>query len=99
LRYEDQQRLKTQISNIGPMPSKGKGKKRSAAEMVALDDYGIEYSANARAGCRGCELKIIKQEIRVKKVIYDSEVALKYGSQATWYHLECFAKVNCRCSV
>lgn len=96
MRYEDQQSIKEKISSIGPVvaPAKGKGNKRSAESNVALNDYGIEYAASSRSTCRGCEDKIIKDMIRVKKIDYDSEVATKIGGEPLWHHLECFVKVS-----
>lgn len=73
---------------------KGKGKKRSAAENLALKDFGVEYAASARAMCRGCEIKIMKDEVRIKKIDYTTEVGVKYGGQPLWHHAECFAKVR-----
>lgn len=35
-----------------------------------------------------------QDEIRVKKVSFDSEVGMKYGGQPLWHHLDCFAKLR-----
>lgn len=47
-----------------------KGKKRVAGEAAAknsaLKDYIIEYAKSGRAVCRGCEIKIVKDEVRKK---------------------------------
>lgn len=105
LRTEDQKRISDQVSKHAsavaqPSTSNGgkKGKKRPAddnAKMtaVASKDFGIEYAVSSRAECRGCEIKIPKGEIRIKKVVYDTEIGMKFGGQATWHHYECFAKV------
>lgn len=61
---------------------------------AAAKDFGIEYAKSGRAVCRGCEDKILKDEVRVKKTSFDSEVGAKYGGQALWHHLECFAKLR-----
>lgn len=61
---------------------------------TASRDYGIEYSKSGRAECRGCETKILKDEIRAKKVSFDTEVGMKYGGQPLWHHLDCFAKLR-----
>ncbi|XP_050082523.1 poly [ADP-ribose] polymerase [Anopheles aquasalis] len=99
LRYEDQKKLRDKIATLAsvtvvPTATKGKGKKRSAAEGQALKDYGVEYAASGRALCRGCEQKILKDEVRIKKVAYDTEVGMKYGGQPLWHHAECFAKLR-----
>lgn len=72
---------------------KGKGKKRTAEQSMALKDFSVEYASSGRATCRGCEIKILKDEVRIKKVDYTTEVGMKYGGQAMWHHAECFAKV------
>lgn len=61
------------------------------SSLVALRDYGVEYSKSGRAQCVGCRNKIMKDIVRVKKVVYDTEIGMKFGGQAFWHHLECFA--------
>lgn len=102
---EDQKRITEQVSQNSsviaqPSSSNGskKGKKRPAetnAKMTdaASKDFGVEYAVSSRAECRGCENKIVKGEIRIKKTVYDTEVGMKYGGQPLWHHYECFAKV------
>lgn len=104
---EDQKKISDQISQnssviAGASASNGKkkGKKRAAdsdAKMtdVASKDFGVEYAASSRAECRGCQIKISKGEVRIKKVVFDTEVGMKYGGQPLWHHVECFAKVIC----
>lgn len=81
--------------------AKGKGKKRdaeaasSSKEMERLiKDFGIEYAVSGRAQCAACFIKIPKDEIRIKKTAYDTEVGMKFGGQAIWHHLECFAQIR-----
>lgn len=80
------------------MPTaKGKGKKRGAAASTSsmiLKDFGVEYSASGRATCAGCQIKILKDVVRIKKTVYDTEVGMKYGGQALWHHVDCFAKIR-----
>ncbi|XP_053681345.1 poly [ADP-ribose] polymerase [Anopheles nili] len=100
LRYEDQKKVRDAIAKLaqGVIPvsggGKGKGKKRSASDALSLKDFGVEYAASGRAMCRGCEQKILKDEMRIKKIVYDTEVGMKYGGQPLWHHAECFAKVR-----
>ncbi|XP_055614181.1 poly [ADP-ribose] polymerase [Uranotaenia lowii] len=100
LRYEDQERIRKKIAALGSgvveaaPKGKGKGKKRTAEQSMALKDFGIEYASSGRATCRGCEIKILKDEPRIKKVDYTTEVGMKYGGQALWHHIECFAKLR-----
>lgn len=81
------------------MPEKkGKGKKRdaaaSAAVKAALKDFKIEYAKSGRATCRGCEQKIMKEEVRISKKDFTTEVGMKYGGQDMWHHVTCFAKLR-----
>lgn len=82
-----------------PETSKGKkGKKRAAetesASSTVLKDFGIEYSVSSRAECVGCQNKIMKEDIRVKRIVYDTEVGMKFGGQPFWHHLNCFASIR-----
>lgn len=99
LRLEDQERIKNEIassSNI-VVPDK-KGKKREASDAAskksALKDYVLEYAKSGRATCRGCELKILKDEIRISKKDFESDIGKRYGGQDMWHHLNCFAKLR-----
>ncbi|KAL3275884.1 hypothetical protein HHI36_020621 [Cryptolaemus montrouzieri] len=101
LRLPDQEKIKEKIgaaSSLIVPDKKGKGKKRNAGELSAknsaLKDFIIEYSKSSRAMCRGCEQKIMKEEIRISKKDFESEVGRKYGGQDMWHHLQCFAKLR-----
>lgn len=101
LKLADQKRIKEKIENSTGivMPTvkgkgKGKGAKRTAdaASASALKDFKVEYSKSSRAACRLCEIKICKDEVRVAKVVFDTEVGAKYGGQPLWHHVQCFAQ-------
>ncbi|XP_075970335.1 poly-(ADP-ribose) polymerase [Anticarsia gemmatalis] len=103
LKTEDQKRIKsTMESSTGiVMPeTKGKGKgsskKRKAEEsdVSAVKDFNIEYSKSSRATCKHCEIKICKDEVRVSKTVYDTDVGAKYGGQPLWHHVKCFAEAR-----
>lgn len=49
---------------------------------------------SGRASCPGCFIKISKDEVRIKKVVHDTEVGMKFGGQALWHHVECFAQLR-----
>lgn len=95
--YDDQQKIRTKIeettSILLPEVKGKKGKKRAAesqsANAAALKDFGIEYSVSSRAECVGCQNKIMKEDIRIKKIVYDTEVGAKFGGQSLWHHLNC----------
>lgn len=79
-----------------PQTKKGKGKKREAdagmskAQAQLINDFGVEYAKSGRAMCAGCEIKIIKDEVRIKKIVHDTEIGMKFGGQSIWHHVECF---------
>lgn len=95
IRYKDQQKFRRKIEEFSGilLPERIHGKKRAASEssLVALRDYGVEYSRSGRAQCVGCRNKIVKDAIRVKKLVYDTEIGMRFGGQPFWHHLECFA--------
>ncbi|KAF2885554.1 hypothetical protein ILUMI_20622 [Ignelater luminosus] len=99
LRWEDQEKIKSQIQTVSAavVPAQ-KGKKRdasaAASSKAALKDFRIEYSKSSRAMCRGCEQKILKEEIRISKKDFESDVGKKYGGQDLWHHATCFAKLR-----
>lgn len=49
--------------------AKGKGKKRpidkdaANAKKIALKDYTIQYAKSSRSVCKGCEQKIMQDEV------------------------------------
>lgn len=97
IRFEDQGRIKLKIeksSEVSACTSAKKGKKRVTAEVNALKDFEIEYAKTSRSACRGCEQKILKGQVRVRKTVYDTEVGMKYGGQPLWHHVECFAQLR-----
>ncbi|XP_063361002.1 poly [ADP-ribose] polymerase [Cydia amplana] len=105
LRHGDQKRIKEAIENLTGivMPvekGKGKGKKRAngdasaAASLAALKDFFIEYSKSSRATCKHCDIKICKDEVRISKTVYDTEIGQKYGGQPLWHHVKCFAEAR-----
>lgn len=36
----------------------------------------------------------MKEDIRIKKVLYDTEIGMKFGGQPKWHHLDCFVAVR-----
>lgn len=85
---------------VVPQTKKGKGKKREAdagmskAQSQLINDFGVEYAKSGRAMCAGCEIKIIKDEVRIKKIAHDTEIGMKFGGQSIWHHVECFASLR-----
>lgn len=36
----------------------------------------------------------MKEDIRIKKIVFDTEVGMKFGGQALWHHVNCFASIR-----
>ncbi|KAH8294795.1 hypothetical protein KR018_002868 [Drosophila ironensis] len=94
LRFSDQKDIAANIGKIEETIRSKTGKKRTKGEDVLLKDFGIEYAKSGRSSCRGCEQKISKDSIRLRKTVYDTEVGMKYGGQPLWHHLECFVQLR-----
>lgn len=66
---EDQDRIKERVGvAVVSIVPKQKGKKRAGnggdeLQKLALKDFTIEYAKSGRAICRGCEQKILKDEV------------------------------------
>lgn len=94
------------VSAVIPVVVKGKGKKRIAessstlnAMEVLINDFKIEYASTSRSQCAGCFQMIPKGQIRIKKTVYDTDIALRFGSQAICHHVDCFADAKVRSDV
>ncbi|KAL1517903.1 hypothetical protein ABEB36_001606 [Hypothenemus hampei] len=104
LRIGDQDRIKSHIcSTSAVLPDengKAKGKKRPAdkaaekSKKQALRDFQIEKAKSSRSTCRGCEQKILKDEVRVSKKEFESETSKQIGGVPQWHHLSCFAELR-----
>lgn len=85
---------------VVPQAKKRKGKKTSddagtSKQMAMLiNDFGIENAKSGRASCAGCHLKISKDDVRIKKTVHDTEIGMKFGGQAIWHHVDCFAQLR-----
>ncbi|XP_050310535.1 poly [ADP-ribose] polymerase [Anthonomus grandis grandis] len=103
LRIQDQDRIKKHVGSttaIIPDAKKGKGKKRPAdkdsdrIKKIALKDFVIENAKSGRAVCRGCLQKILKNEVRVSKKEFESDMGRQLGGIDQWHHLTCFAQLR-----
>lgn len=54
----------------------------------------MEYAKSSKSTCKGCDEKIIKNEVRISKKDYESKEALRFGGLDRWYHLDCFVKLR-----
>lgn len=97
LRWDDQQKIREKIDNPvgGSSTADGskKGKKRpNNAEIYR--DYTIDYAKSNRSTCKGCEAPIVKDDIRVSKKDYDSEMGQKLNGVDAWHHVDCFVELR-----
>lgn len=69
MRLEDQDKIKERVGvAVATIVPIAKGKKRAGGDEAklqkeALKDFTIEYAKSGRAMCRGCEQKILKDEV------------------------------------
>ncbi|XP_072383200.1 poly [ADP-ribose] polymerase-like [Diabrotica undecimpunctata] len=102
LKISDQNKIKKRVesSSFHILPDTIlTGKKRGAGIAIkqkqkALKDFKIEYAKSGRAMCRGCLHKILKNEIRISKKNYDTEVGKKFDGQDMWHHVTCFVALR-----
>ena len=98
LRFDDQKKIKEKLESAGaaPAPSaKGKGKKKGTATGASTNkEFSVEIAKSGRAGCKGCEQKLLKGEVRISKMDYTSDSARRYGPMPRWHHIECFLKLR-----
>ncbi|XP_045534555.1 poly [ADP-ribose] polymerase-like [Papilio machaon] len=92
LLHNDQERIKAKIKKVPhaalPLSDENKVSKRSfcSSNTDILSTFSIEYAKTSSATCRYCDIKIIKNEIRISKSKYDP----RYGDCLMWYHQKCF---------
>lgn len=55
-----------------------------------ITNYGIEYSTSNDDYCFVCKEQIFRNELRIKKTVYDSDVAAQFGKEILWNHMHCF---------
>lgn len=59
-------------------------------KLLDVMNYEIAYSMTGDDCCFICQDKILYYEIRIKKIVLDSEVAAKYGKEILKMHFDCF---------
>lgn len=91
LRYGDQvEILKTIDASLGTKLDQVKMAIEEPPDPTALDNFGIEYSSSNDDKCVICIEPIFRNELRIKQIVYDTEVALKFGREILWNHYYCF---------
>ncbi|XP_031638339.1 poly [ADP-ribose] polymerase-like [Contarinia nasturtii] len=87
LRYIDQLAIKENLGTVEYEPIKLK-------QPAKLPDFYVEYARSGKASCEGCQKKICEREIRIMKVIIDTNRETAIDGKATWYHVVCFARAR-----
>ncbi|XP_014489527.1 PREDICTED: poly [ADP-ribose] polymerase [Dinoponera quadriceps] len=95
IRNEDQTKIKEKLEEaLKAPPASGKGKKRANPAKSGGGEFRVEYAKSGRASCKGCEEKIVKDEVRISKKDFESAEARKFGGLDRWFHVECFANLR-----
>ncbi|XP_061610330.1 poly [ADP-ribose] polymerase 1 [Phyllopteryx taeniolatus] len=89
LRWADQEKVKKAIES-GAAAGGGKGGQKGGTKGEnTLSGFAVEYAKSNRSTCKGCEMKIEKDQIRVSKKTVDPEKP-QLGLIDRWYHTACF---------
>ncbi|XP_057679588.1 poly [ADP-ribose] polymerase 1-like [Corythoichthys intestinalis] len=88
IRWEDQEKVKKAIENGGAVGG-GEGGEKGGAGEKTLNGFAVEYAKSNRSTCKGCDMKIEKDQIRVTKKTVDPEKP-QLGLIDRWYHTACF---------
>ncbi|XP_001947212.1 poly [ADP-ribose] polymerase [Acyrthosiphon pisum] len=94
IRWEDQQKIKTKLESLIGTANPVSTKKKSNGKKMEDTNFNVEYAKSGRAVCCGCQDKIVKEDIRIGKMDYDSDEARRFGGINRWHHLECFIKLR-----
>uniref|UniRef100_A0A2S2P4Z7 NAD(+) ADP-ribosyltransferase n=1 Tax=Schizaphis graminum TaxID=13262 RepID=A0A2S2P4Z7_SCHGA len=94
IRWEDQKKIKTKLESLIGTPDPISTKKKSTGKKKENANFNVEYAKSGRAVCCGCQDKIVKDDIRIGKMDYDSDEGRRFGGINRWHHLECFVKLR-----
>lgn len=94
IRWDDQQKIKTKLESLIGTPDPVSTKKKSTGKKKENANFNVEYAKSGRAVCCGCQDKIVKEDIRIGKMDYDSDEGRRFGGINRWHHLECFVKLR-----
>lgn len=93
LKYADQVEIITKID--ASQSSKLEKIKKATEEPPnpnSLTNFEIEYSNLNEDRCAVCVEPILRNELRIKKIVYDTDVALQFGKEILWNHYYCFVQ-------
>lgn len=89
--YDDQLKILLKIDKNANLEAIAvKRANKNPVESSSLQTFGVEYSSSADDKCWSCQEKFYRNEIRFKKIVFNSEVAAQYGKEIIWTHLDCF---------
>lgn len=89
--YDDQLEILLKIDNNANLEAIAvKRANKKPIESSNLSNFGVDYSTTSDDSCWSCHEKILRNELRFKKIEYNSEVAAKFGKEILWTHLHCF---------
>lgn len=93
LSYDDQLNILVRIDPSSILTLQKVVEKRAAEKTPNPNDitnFSIEYSTTNDQPCFVCSENIFRNEIRIKKIVFDSDLAVRFGKEIRWNHLHCF---------
>ncbi|XP_015110104.1 poly [ADP-ribose] polymerase [Diachasma alloeum] len=96
LRWEDQEKIRSRIDSADTpdASSSGSSKSRKRPSSKANSDFSVEYAKSNRSICIGCEAPILKGEVRISKMDFESETGQRLDGVARWHHVDCFVNLR-----
>jgi poly [ADP-ribose] polymerase 1 len=91
IKYGDQVDVLTKID--ATLVQKLKKVKQASEEKPNETDplsYAVKYSSSSEDFCTFCDELIDRNEIRIKKIAFNTEVGIKFDKEIFWHHLHCF---------
>lgn len=93
MKYDDQLDILRRIDNnsrLEEIAMKRQQANEKGPDPEALSNYGIEYSTSNIDKCSVCKEEILRNEIRIKKIVFDTDISKTFGKEILWNHLHCF---------
>lgn len=93
IKYDDQLKLLMKIDSSKRPQLEQIAQKRANAEPLdpcGISNFSIEYALSNEDCCFVCKQQIPRNELRIKKIDYESDIAQKFGKEILWNHWDCF---------
>jgi poly [ADP-ribose] polymerase 1 len=90
IKYDDQLEIILKIDPNSAEKFKKIAEKRENEASESYKNFGVEYANTNTDTCATCKEPIDRNELRIKKIVFDSDTAAKFGKEILWAHLHCF---------